>query len=29
MINFLKVAKETWEIAEIRSKINIIFWIVY
>ncbi len=29
MINFLKVAKETWETAEIRWKINIVFWIVY
>lgn len=29
MINFLKVAQETWETAEIRWKINIVFWIVY
>ncbi|OIO19179.1 MAG: hypothetical protein AUJ23_02415 [Candidatus Magasanikbacteria bacterium CG1_02_32_51] len=29
MINFLEVAKETWETAKIRSKIETIFWIVY
>jgi DNA mismatch repair endonuclease MutH len=29
MINFLEVAKETWETAKIRNKIETIFWIVY
>lgn len=29
MINFMEVAKETWETAKIRSKIETIFWIVY
>lgn len=29
MINFLEVAKETWEIAKIRDKIETIFWIAY
>jgi DNA mismatch repair endonuclease MutH len=29
MINFLNVAKETWENAKIRNKIETIFWIVY
>lgn len=29
MINYMKVAKETRETAEIRNKINIVFWIVY
>lgn len=29
MINFMKVVQETWENAEIRSKIKIVFWIVY
>ena len=29
MINFIKVAKETWETATIRDKIETIFWIVY
>lgn len=29
MINFLEVAKETWETAKIRDKIETIFWIVY
>lgn len=29
MINFMKVAQETWENAEIRWKIKIVFWIVY
>ncbi len=29
MINFLKVAQETWEDAEIRNKIETIFWVVY
>ena len=29
MINFLKVAQETWENAEIRGKIETIFWVVY
>src|SRR3989344_5107895 len=29
MINFLKVAKETWKTAEIRNKIETIFWVVY
>jgi DNA mismatch repair endonuclease MutH len=29
MINFLEVAKETWETAKIRNKIETIFWIAY
>ena len=29
MINFLKVAKETWKTAEIREKIETILWVVY
>lgn len=29
MINFVKVAKEKWENAEIRGKIETIFWIAY
>jgi len=29
MINFMKVAEETWETAKIRDKIETIFWIVY
>lgn len=29
MINFMDVAKETWETAKIRDKIETIFWIVY
>jgi DNA mismatch repair endonuclease MutH len=29
MINFMDVAKETWETAKIRNKIETIFWIVY
>lgn len=29
MINFMKVAKETWENAEIRGKIQTIFWVAY
>lgn len=29
MINFMEVAKETWETAKIRDKIDTIFWIVY
>lgn len=29
MINFCEVAKETWETAKIRSKINLTFWVVY
>jgi len=29
MINFIEVAKETWEIAKIRDKIETVFWIVY
>ncbi|HNU95807.1 MAG TPA: MutH/Sau3AI family endonuclease [Candidatus Magasanikbacteria bacterium] len=29
MINFVDVAKETWENAKIRDKIETIFWIVY
>jgi len=29
MINFLEVAKETWETAKIRDKIETIFWIAY
>lgn len=29
MINFMKVAKETWENAEIRDKIETVFWIAY
>lgn len=29
MINFMEVAKETWETAKIRDKIQTIFWIVY
>lgn len=29
MINFLEVAKETWETAKIRNKIETIFWVVY
>ena len=29
MINFLKVAKETWGNAEIRDKIETILWVVY
>jgi DNA mismatch repair endonuclease MutH len=29
MINFMEVAKETWETAKIRSKIETIFWVVY
>lgn len=29
MINFLKVAKEVWENAEIREKIETILWVVY
>ena len=29
MINFIEVAKETWETAKIRDKIETIFWIVY
>lgn len=29
MINFMDVARETWETAKIRDKIETIFWIVY
>lgn len=29
MINFMEVAKETWESANIRNKIETIFWVVY
>jgi len=29
MIDFIKVAKETWKTAKIRDKIETIFWIVY
>ncbi|MBI5122917.1 hypothetical protein HZA75_03610 [Candidatus Roizmanbacteria bacterium] len=29
MINFLEVAKETWETAKLRDKIETIFWIAY
>lgn len=29
MINFVKVAQETWETAEIRDKIETILWVVY
>ncbi len=29
MINFMEVARETWETAKIRDKIETIFWIVY
>lgn len=29
MINFLEVAKEVWETAKIRDKIETVFWIVY
>lgn len=29
MINFIEVAKETWENAKIKDKIETIFWIVY
>jgi DNA mismatch repair endonuclease MutH len=29
MINFMEVAKETWETAKIRNKIETIFWIAY
>lgn len=29
MINFMNVAKETWETAKIRDKIETIFWIAY
>ncbi|MBP5722915.1 MAG: hypothetical protein J6X18_05005 [Bacteroidales bacterium] len=29
MINYCQVAKETWETAKLRSKINITFWVVY
>lgn len=29
MINFMEVAKETWDTAKIRDKIETIFWIVY
>ncbi len=29
LINFMEVAKETWETAKIRDKIETIFWIVY
>lgn len=29
MINFMEVAKETWDTAKIRNKIETIFWIVY
>lgn len=29
VINYMEVAKETWDTARIRSKINITFWVVY
>ena len=29
MINFLEIAKETWETSKLRDKIETIFWIVY
>lgn len=29
MINFLEVAKETWENSKVRDKIETIFWVVY
>lgn len=29
MINYCEVAKETWETAKLRNKINITFWVVY
>ncbi|MBJ2197455.1 MutH/Sau3AI family endonuclease [Barnesiella sp. CU968] len=29
MINYCEVAKETWETAKLRSKINLTFWVVY
>lgn len=29
MINYCEIAKETWETAKIRSKINLTFWVVY
>ena len=29
MINYMEVAKETWETAKLRSKIALTFWVVY
>lgn len=29
MINYCEVARETWETAKLRSKINLTFWVVY
>lgn len=29
MINYCQVAKETWETAKLRNKINLTFWVVY
>ncbi len=29
MINFIRVAQETWDVAEIRDKIETILWVVY
>ena len=29
MINFMEVAQETWEVSDIRQKIDIIFWVAY
>ncbi|MDM8267631.1 MutH/Sau3AI family endonuclease [Barnesiella viscericola] len=29
MINYCEVAKETWETAKLRNKINLTFWVVY
>lgn len=29
MINYCEVAKETWDTAKLRSKINLTFWVVY
>lgn len=29
MINYLEVAKETWDTARLRNKINLTFWVVY
>lgn len=29
MINYMEVAKETWETAKLRNKITLTFWVVY
>lgn len=29
MINYMEVAKETWDTAKLRNKINLTFWVVY